>query len=305
VANGQNLQDGDSIIVFDETNTAESGGETRTVSGAPTDNGDGSWTVNLNAALSKTYYASGPGAQGNPPTYGPPDFANGHSGGVGVPSAGFYEADLGSMWQTYNDAFVEFWVPPDGAGAVPYLPPSLFGDDAASNTRLCYFSQIWFKNFLNGGGGPPALDQPHNYFHLVGASQSAAYTGYSWSPYDWSFIMVGQLEALGKTAPQTTSMIQDTTMHELGHQYAVNKCSSGGHDSRNAWCATSAANNCTLGGATPEMCVMNAVPEGSTDSMDGVSRFCAEDLLLGDPNCPAPTPPNPRDGAIRTDADPQ
>ena len=100
-------------------------------------------------------------------------------------------------------------------------------------------------------------------------------------------------------------MIQDTTIHELGHQYDVNKCSSGGHDSRNAWCATSAANNCGLGGATPELCVMSAVPEGSTDRMDGVSRFCAEDLLLGDPNCPAPTPPNPRDGAIRTDADPQ
>ena len=235
-----------------------------------------------------------------------PDFSQGQCASLGVPLSGNYEADLGSMWHTFNDAFVEFWVPPDGAGAMPYLPKSWFdwsiGTPTPGGVPLATFSQIWFSHFQAGAGTPP-IDQAHNYFHLMGANDANNFSGITWAPYDFAFIMVQQLENLNKTAQETISMNKDTTMHEFGHQFIVNACSDPAHDNREAWCANVPANNCGLGGATAELCVMTATPEGNTDSMDGVSRFCLEDLLTGDPNCA--TPPVPRDGAIRTDSDPQ
>lgn len=176
-------------------------------------------------------------------------------------------------------------------GAVPYLSKAWF--DSAfvfPYASLANFSQVWFKNFQSMGTPTPPYNNPHNYFHLFGASALSpilgSYTlGITEASYDFTFILVDSIQAYGTAnsanQQQIENINQDTTCHELGHQFRVNACSSG-HDSRSAWCDGS--DHCSLGGSTSEDCVMNSgLSQPITQTEDGVSRFCADDLLAGDP----------------------
>ncbi len=120
-----NVVKNDTIVVFDETNTAENGGEVRTITADPIDNGDGTMMLTLNAALGKHYYATSHDSS-QPPQ---PTFTNGHCAGIGVihsadgqitdtnpnqingPGSAFYDADMRQIEQPYDDAYVEFLAP--------------------------------------------------------------------------------------------------------------------------------------------------------------------------------------------------
>ena len=213
--------------------------------------------------------------------------------------------------KTFNDGYVEFLGLRDGMGAVPYLPQSWF--DSAGIPGRAKFSQIWFEHYQDGGAAPipplpegsPNLDLPHNYFHLVGSPNMGGGTlGISQSSYDYTYIFVNSIKSYGEshsaTPEQIINITKDTTLHELGHQFQVNYCSSGGHDDRAAWCDSE--NHCVLGGTTSEDCLMNSGEGQPIEQIeDGVSRFCPEDLFKGDPNCSG----SPLPGAVRTDEDPQ
>jgi hypothetical protein len=316
-----NVHKDDVIVVFDELSPYETKGEVKTVSTEPVNNGDGTITVTLDSNLTANcYYAST--FTGDPPM---PDFANGHSGGAGVllsadfeindtssnqingPGSAFYDADMRAIEQTYNDAYVQFLGLRDGMSAVPYLPKSWF--DWAYNypqqeegVPLALFSQIWFKHFAAGGGSPP-LDTPHNYFHLISASDVSNAYGLSVSCYDYSYIFSGKILSMTGTEEENQNRVRFVTNHETGHQFDVNTCpnSVGGHDTptRMAWC--SMENSCGTGcEECPAVCIMAPLSlDLSEDAKHGVNRFCIEDLFSGDPNC------DERPGGIRKEVDPK
>ncbi len=315
------IAQGDAIVVFDEVNTVEAGGETRMVD-AVVDNGDGTKTITLNLPLTKSYYASERTGLPPMPTFSATDTDTAHSGGIGViasadlqvydvdpnqmngPHAAFYDADMGNAENPYGDANVEFLAPRDGMGVLPFLPEAWF--DWASTfdliaSPLCRLSQVWFKNFLAGSGSPPT-DLPHNYFHLLGVSFSTQFDGTTLSSGDWSYVARGNMEARGQSPVELLNGSRWVVVHEFGHQFDVNYCSSddGCHDSRNAWCAT--VGNCALPSGSPtQICTMNGLYETNSYNTNGVARFCEDDLVSGDPNCGGSINP----GAIRTDQDPQ
>ena len=306
-----NVANGDSVIIFDEVTTAESGGETRTIVAppAPGPPGSGYITVALNAALSKNYYATdNDGA--SPPA---PIFSNDHCAGIGVPSTSYYDADLSSMWQTYNDGFTQYWVPPDIAGATPYLddqihfydyyvpgstPPTI--DAQAAANRLA-FEGIW---------GPRGLWYNSPYIYLLGCRghsfTAGTFTaGYTDATNNYSYIYIETVESWGTgqgfTSSQIAQAVQTNVVHEIGHQFFTNVCTDlldcggsadryGKHDYRGWWYYGG------TGCPSANPCIMYpSIPNPPTP----VNRFCIDDLLLGDPNCSS-TPP-PRRGAVRTE----
>jgi hypothetical protein len=124
-----NIVMGQELVVFDEVNTYEAAGYTRTVTAPPTNNGDGTITITLDSPLPKSYWSSDEDPLGSPKV---PDFRNGHSGGACVPSAGFVEADLSDLRQSLSDALVGYHIPTyglDGSGVVPRLWPAFFDFD--------------------------------------------------------------------------------------------------------------------------------------------------------------------------------
>jgi len=96
------------------------------------------------------------------------DFEVGKSAGICVKGSGYYEANTSQLNRRNNitgpfdDAFVSFNIPKgNGTGVIPYLPKQWF--DTALTFDKARFSQIWFENFINAGGGPPPLDKKLNY----------------------------------------------------------------------------------------------------------------------------------------------
>jgi hypothetical protein len=251
------------------------------------------------------------------PTFGDINGAtSGNSGGIGVIGSGFYEADVGDMWQTYNDAFLEFWVPPDGVGAVPFLPQTWF--DAAVIANMARFSQIWFKNFQPWNINTSPFNTPHNYFYLLGASTASNFEGITVASYNWSYIMVQSLE--NNHPAQTQNAKRETTIHELTHEFDTNFCSDvvdcsappppppppklGKHDYRYWWFYESPIGK--IGCPPTDPCIMQ--PSGG--NVEGtIHRLCEEDLLLGDPNAPCTTAGGATftkaDTAVRTAVDPK
>jgi hypothetical protein len=251
-------------------------------------------------------------------------FSNGHSGGVGVllsadfeihdtssnqingAGSAFYEADMRAIEQTFKDAYVEFYGLRDGMGAVPYLPESWF--DQASNNQLCYFSEVWFKKFINGGGTPP-ISQPHNYFHLMGASKKVNglnYTnGLSWSLYDWAYIFVDSINDVCDpcTEVEKRNHIQETTCHEIAHQFDVNSGNLDGHCFNNAWCDGDP--NCINEEYGFEYCIMHAYNEEYSLKMrkDGIVKMDCDDLNATGQGCGLE--PCSNGISVRTDVDPE
>lgn len=289
------VADGDGIVVFDETTTAEAGSEVRTVQGVPVPGppNSGYETVTLNANLTKNYYATSNNGS-SPPV---PTFSNGRSGGVGVLSgdpevingsgARFYDVDMGAIPQAYNDAFVEFVAPRSGEGAVPYVSEAMV-DLIENFTLAAGFSQVWFAN-KSPVSGDPLRNNRHNYFHLIGAGKnqlSALGFSYGKSGYDadCSYISVGQIEYYYGT-PTNEPIVTHTTIHELGHQWydSINTCdTTNGHDSNYAWCGAPS-------GACPDVaygyqkCVMYIAadlldPTFTQLISDGIDRFCCSNL---------------------------
>lgn len=327
---GANVDLLDQIAVFDETatNTFESGNaEIRTVSSLST-NGDGSIRAALDLPLSKNHLAT----DDDGGTPGKPLFSNGHSAGNGVISgcdlasnqinsgnSCFYETDLRAIQSPYADGFVELLAPRIGMSALPYLKDVLTMSGVGCLERR--FSQIWFHHFSPGlqitncTDGVTYTCSRNNYLHLAAGIREGGANLPGGSVFDgnWSYVFQ---EGVTNDCSKTTDGCDDqkelrsnqsTVAHEIGHQFRVNQCING-HDLRNAWCGTmgGACVNPTYG---DHYCLMYIGPDPRPTKefdmfADGLDHFCEEDLLLGDPTCPNPTPPAPRQGAIRTEEDP-
>ena len=312
----QNAAVGDSIVVFDETNTAESGGETRTITAIGAGTIAGTSLVTLSTTLSRDYAASPRDDTATPPV---PTFCDAtvgcHSAGFGVvsgcdaatnqingASTCFFDVDMRDIEQPYGDAFVEHIGLRSGMGAVPFLPRSWFA--VAGLSGRASFSQTWFRNFISAGGSPPAQALPHNYFHAIGSSEASS-LGLSVAEYDYTYVLVGEIEH-HFSGDAKFRAVQEVTEHELGHQFSLNACTDLvdcadptspthlNHDYR-AWWRFS-----TTGCPNPNPCLMD--PQGGIPA-DGVNRFCIEDLYAGDPNAPCAAA-SADDTALRSRSDP-
>ena len=309
-----NVANGDTVVVFDETNTAEAGGEIRTITGTPSDNGDGSVTINLNANLTKNFFT------GKNSGTGLLDFSNGHSGGIGVLSgcdsasnqinasnSCFYEADMRTIEKTYNDAYVEFCGLRNGMGAIPYIDGIQVNlGDWLLEERL---SKIWFAH-KNPNAVDPLLNDPHNYFHVIGASTDTDNSfGYTLSDADSTFIMVGWLESTYTGYPMA-NLIQHATCHENSHQFDINPCSSpANHDDNMAWCGAVANEGCSDPNNGYEPCIMYV----SADPFDPIyidlisnneKRLCCSNLIGTASTPPCSNDPCSGEVGIRGATDP-
>ena len=253
-----------------------------------------------------------------------PDFANGHSAGVGVllsadfeihdtssnqingSGSAFYEADMRGIERTFADGYTEFFAPRSGMTAVPYIGPSIpfytkgepTGQEA---TNRLNFHLIWGKNNTSNS----------NYFHLLGCRGNdfvwtGSTTGITDTNNNYSFVYEETIEGLGENegySPEQIKLVtQAVALHEIAHQFLLNRCADltcgenehlGHHDSRPWW------NFTTTGCPNANPCLMDW--QGG-NLVDGINRFCKEDLFLGDPNCSNPTAK--LDSAIRTISDP-
>jgi hypothetical protein len=244
-----------------------------------------------------------------------PDFSDtGFSAGIGVIDSGYYEAEMASLSQAFNDAFVSFRAFPEGAGAVPYLPMQFFDgyeiNVDCSNSRLkegydlspwFRFSSIWFYNrsrfntlqiigavetpqlndCLECGGSHP---QPQ-LFGISGFSDGLSLR--------MSYIFRGSLEFPCKSTAEWTNATGETTNHEIGHAFYVNPSDSGGHDNKCAWnygpdpltCPFVDPGTCNVDDSV-QACLMNIHRDRWTTS----HRFDGNDLICGDPICPNGNP---------------
>ncbi len=319
---GDNLQAGDAIAIFDAANTLGSGHQDDACVAALSEITDFEVEIELGATdtcatpyLLKYFYSSSV----DPATH-QWSFASGTlSAGVGKidgcsisPSDFFssnscsFGADLRGIEQPYNDTEVEFAAPRSGIGAIPYLPTQWF--DTYESEDRARFSQIWFQNFTAGAGDPPKA-QPHNYFHLIGASRRTGAAGATNDDYDYAFVFTGGIEDQGRPPAETANWVQSTTSHELAHEFGVNPddVTCGGHDTRDAWCAGDPLLDCHT-----QKCLMNK----SRVRTDGVDRLCKGDILDGaasggSRHCGDPPPGgwdvtwSKGDGAVRTEPDPE
>jgi len=148
-------------------------------------------------------------------TFSPyPAFDSGNSAGVGVMGAGEYVPQFGDMWQAYDDAFVEYWIPPAGCGKIPYLPPAFFdGYNVGANcttgtvkgdlSAWFRFGRIWYAHhaepnyFWVGGVGTTAPIDAVNCQVCSGANPTPQIFGITMAtPYTTeSFVFAGALEA--------------------------------------------------------------------------------------------------------------
>jgi hypothetical protein len=321
---GTNISVGQSIVVFDELNPYESAGYTRTVMAPPLNNGNGSITLTLDSALPKSYRASAEFMPGVAPHV--PDFVNGHSGGVCVPSAGFVEADVSDLRHGFDHALVSYHTPTyglDGSAVLPRLWPAFFDLRQSMGGRPCAsrrFSRIWYSRFVDAGtilGCPDPPADPafeNNVFHVIPAFDTVDPNdpaGYSAFEGAFSYVLEDQvtqncaMTSGGCAGTERDAMERSVVSHENAHQFRVNKCSPPEfHDTRKAWCGA-AGGTCVPAPASDQNCVMvisspPTVPELDMQA-DGTDHFCKEDLSLGDPSCSGV----PREGAIRTWEDPQ
>jgi len=266
-------------------------------------------------------------------TFSPyPAFDSGNSAGVGVMGAGEYVPQFGDMWQAYDDAFVEYWIPPAGCGKIPYLPPAFFdGYNVGANcttgtvkgdlSAWFRFGRIWYAHhaepnyFWVGGVGTTAPIDAVNCQVCSGANPTPQIFGITMAtPYTTeSFVFAGALEAYCATGDQTINAVRGTTNHEMGHDFFVNPQGSGGHDDRCQWSSDGGA-TCTdvslpvcNAADDPNACLMNPQRERWTTK----HRFDRWDLICGWAVCSGSTPPGccvtcslPGDGAIRDFADP-
>jgi hypothetical protein len=307
---------GDTIAIFDETNSYPFHHEERDVLDVQTSPNPNASIITLDSSLSRPYYSSSKAVNNEP------DFSNLHSAGIGVISSCdeatnqinatdscFYDGDMREIEKVFSDAFIELYAPLDGVGAVPTLPEPFFTASVDEPiTAQDAFSRTWFQNWTDYAGNPQ-ICTPNNYFHLIGASfSSRAGLAHAWS--NTSFVFVGTIGATA-SAPGVPfiNYVRWVSHHELGHQFELNPCICDFHDTRAAWCYTH--NNCNNPGLSHSVaCIMTVIT--SDDREDGVDRFCELDLFFGTSGCTGVvcSPTDTRNysqgyGAIRTMPDPR
>lgn len=308
---------GDTVVVFDETNTAEHGGETRTIDAIASGSQSFTKVLVLNAPLTKRYRAS---SRRPPPDPQDPDFANLHSGGFGVVSgcdaswnqinaAGscFFDADMRGLEQPFGDAFVEPLGVRRESASAPFVTP-LVGLDADNIPVSGLFSRVWFGAFDSlGGSAPPWEARPQNLFHLVGVgTNTQTASGWSWAPSDFCFVSTGWIATNYGSLPE---YVRQATVHEFGHMFRVNPCDADDHhDAHFAWCGQSEPLACYSSPPDYERCVMyenKSDPAWYVLILNDINRFCCSNLFgsaaaayCGESACAG-------DEGIRNHADPE
>lgn len=236
---------------------------------------------------------------------GIPTQTMGNSGGFGVFGSAFYEAEIGDQWSTYDDAFVEFWTPPEGGATTAYLPPAFF--NTTPLPAMYRYSQVWFNNKVPLPPSNDWMNSPHNYFHLMGVS---AWTtpkplfGYTHHNADASYVFVAVIEgpppnACGTDVNCQINVRRSTALHEIVHQFYVNHgpaCTTlPGHDENpptnfwNAWCGEPGG-PCRNLALNTERCLMSGAGDSGPlgqfafDS-DTINRLECEDLNTPFPPC--------------------
>lgn len=256
-----------------------------------------------------------------------PDFSSGCSAGIGVIDDGFYDTDISFAQIAFADAYVDIKELSDGSSAVPYLPPEFFGNCTAKPEGTCtnaqitcpsyhplaiaqrMFARIWFSKdadqsniiqLIGAGRTIQYLDcticggnNPMSMFaglaiHVGHATQQNGDTDTK-----LILVMIQAIEDLCANPSQNANHIQDTVTHELGHQFFVNGGHEDKHDCRCSWdnnpnlpeCPTNDPGTCDVD-ASQTSCVM--CPK--RDNFNILHRFCADDLICGDTNCPNGAP---------------
>lgn len=247
-------------------------------------------------------------------------FATGtRSAGVGVISGGcdlasnqinatnscFYDADMRDIEQPYDDAYVEFVGQRNGAGAMPYLPPSFFSGYQMSTGGICTapvteripgydfapmyrLAWLWFKNhgapnynWLCGAGQTSPLDGC-----TIGCSDEYAmpqYLGLTMAASQESFVFSGHHELYCTYTPNGP---RQNTNHELGHNFFLNPTATdAGHDTRCQWTVDGSAlcsSSATVCADRDTACLMNPIREFWANQ----HRFDRFDLFCGNSGCP-------------------
>jgi hypothetical protein len=246
-------------------------------------------------------------------TFSPyPQFNSGKSAGIGVVGLGYYIANVGDIWQAYDDSLTEYWVPPDGRSSAPYLPPAFFDGynkgascpDAVQKPSYDFkpwyrFAWLWFAHhgepntiWVGGTGTTAPLGDctvcPPTNNPSPQIWGSTFYADTTRVPSMQSFVFSGAIEAYCQSATQTENAARGTTNHEIGHDLLVNPTALTllYHDDRCQWtddgsldCYSSPIPTC----ANPAYaCLMNP----SRDRWDSKHRFDRFDLICGDSGCP-------------------
>ncbi len=319
-ANSANVAVNDVLVVFDKQHPFEEMLERTVVAPAPLNNGDGSLTVTFGGMpLPHNVLASNPDGTGQAPL-----FSNEHSGGVCVPANGFAEADTSRVSDAFSDALMSYHVGAygvGGSGTVPfYSPIDLVGQCAAIR-----FSNIWFQNYQVGGDEFICSEGPNyfsalanNYIHVIGASRgTSGDLGLTAVEINTSHVYVGDIidccngincdpPTGGCDGDKQANMLREVVHHELAHPTDVNACVGFPyHDPRQAWCGgNGGTGSCLHPLHLSQECIMtDGIPgtKGTDLLVDGVDRFCADDLATGDPTCVN----MPLKGAMRATEDPQ
>jgi hypothetical protein len=231
---------GDTVHVLSGETPDTAAGEIRTVASVAADH------VVLDAPLTRTYSYLGPD---------PPGDANPFSF-IAKVSGGVYDdigASVANLAQAFDDPFTE-WLFVDGGS---FLPAWTVIDQTDINPRSFFF-------FLNRQSPASPTPKP-NHVQLVAAGATNppvnGLTGGQNPATNWSWVLkdTSTANCVGCSAAQLLNFITDVTVHELAHQWNVNRPQDpGGHDSENAW------------DDPGRKCLMNEMRNGA---LDGVARF--------------------------------
>jgi hypothetical protein len=340
-----NLQLNDIIDIFDASQPYEGDHDKACVIGIDDTTDNRFVTITLGQVVGTTctatnyplvygYHASVPN-----PLNSDWDFAIGESAGVCATAQGYFKADTSKLNKRdltgpFDDAFVSFRDTNSGRSVLPYLHTDFFNDLLSYRIR---FHQKWFANknpktCTIDGNCVGCCNYPHNYYHLIGASDSNAY-GKSYEDSDNSYVFIMYIEDTVNlycqsnpcSGNETNNSIRRTTSHEFAHQFRINSCDAGGHDTNNAWCGSpggsciSSLAECNPNPPNPmvEWCLMNQTnapfAAAVCQRINGIDRLDCSDLsahqLCPEPDCTCPLPPcNPplQDRvSIRTNKDPE
>jgi hypothetical protein len=177
------LDAGERVAIFDSNHPINGPHDEACINGAPSDPGPGVSYVTINLmSCSGGLYSLENSYDSSVTAAGLPDFSQGSSGGLGGMGGGYFGVDPVSIETLFDDAFVEFVAPKSGSGPVPYLHRAFFGDPRRTSVlqQLSYFSDRWFDHKQDGqfvAAGYPLSDVAHNYFHVLGLSESTTNNG--------------------------------------------------------------------------------------------------------------------------------
>ena len=313
------ISNGDQVVIFDEI---LSYGQTRTVVGDPVPGPPNSGYSTVTLSYHLTGYVHASSQDGNTPPK--PSFSNFHSGGVGVISncdsdpnqinylgACYFDPDFRDIEQPFDDAYVEFFAPRAGMGAVPYIATAFF-DYSLRSVAIWRLNKTWFGHC---GGGTDWQCSANNYFHVIAAEANTAVpSDWGWTQSDGNGTYIFT-RAIENTSGASYLSHQHVADHEEGHQFIVNPCDCEQHDENLAWCDS--LDHCAQGGSGPQRCLMN-VSGPLADSESMIKRFDTVDLLDGISSsctipagsCGAGNPPtdttySPPAGSIRQQTDAQ